>query len=103
MKKLDPTEFGLHFRTVLEQVDERTIALVMDRKSRIVMADGRKILDKVQKIQHKKPGVRVLLKTSAPVCSKTLALLAEQGVKVYSRNPEPRTQNPEPRTQNSTH
>jgi hypothetical protein len=88
MKVLDPKKFGLHYSTVLEEIDEQTMALVMNRKSRIVMADGKKILDKVQKIQHKKPGVRVLLKTSAPVCSKTLALLAEQGVKVYSLNSE---------------
>ncbi len=84
MNRIDPKEFGLHARTVLEQVDEHTVALVMDRKSRIIMADGRKIVEKVEKIQKARPRVSVVLKTSAPVCSKTLAFLDKAGIIIHS-------------------
>ena len=80
MNRVDPKEFGLHARTVLERVDDRTLALVMDRKSRIIMADGRKILDKVKQIRRVRPDIQVLLKTSAPVCSKTLDFFKTKGI-----------------------
>ncbi len=86
-KAVDPKKFGLHYRTVLQQLDPGTLALVMDRKSRIIMADGRKILEKIEKIQQVQPETRVVLKTSAPVCSKTLALLKEHGVAVLPLAP----------------
>jgi hypothetical protein len=86
-KKLDPREFGLHHSIVIEEVDEQTVALVMDRKSRIIMADGRKILDRVEKIRSLRPDTRVIVTTSAPVCSKTLALLAEHAILVLPMSP----------------
>jgi hypothetical protein len=79
---VDPRSFGLPPRTVLEQVDPNTLAIVINRKSRIIMADGRKILAKATKIKEAKPGCSVLLKTTAPVCSKTVQFLEEQGVAV---------------------
>ena len=84
MDRVDPKEFGLHARTVLELVDDTTLALVIDRKSRIIMADGKKILEKVEQIQKVQPRVNVILKTSAPVCSKTLTFLKKAGVIIYS-------------------
>ncbi len=78
--KLSPKAFGLPPRTVLEKLDEKTITIVIDRKSRIIMADGRKILEKVKIIQKAQPGTSVVLKTTAPVCSKTTRLLKEEGV-----------------------
>lgn len=84
MNRIDPKEFGLHARTVLEQVDEHTVALVMDRKSRIIMADGRKIVEKVEKIQKVRPKITVVLKTSAPVCSKTTTFLEKSGITIHS-------------------
>lgn len=83
MNRVDPKEFGLHARTVLEQVDEHTIGLVMDRKSRIIMADGRRIVEKTEKIQKVLPKITVVLKTSAPVCSKTLTFLDKAGITVH--------------------
>ena len=84
MNRIDPKEFGLHARTVLEQVDEHTVALVMDRKSRIIMADGRKIEEKAAKIQKVRPKLTVVLKTSAPVCSKTVTFLEKSGITIHS-------------------
>ncbi|MBM9614836.1 hypothetical protein JWJ90_11125 [Desulfobulbus rhabdoformis] len=80
--KLDPNQFGLNARTRLEQHDPSTIALIMDRKSRIIMADGRKILEKIKKIREVKSGIAVVVKTTAPVCSKTLQFLAEERVDI---------------------
>nr|WP_320012201.1 hypothetical protein [uncultured Desulfobulbus sp.] len=80
--KLDPKQFGLNARVQLEQLDPTTIALIMDRKSRIIMADGRKIEEKVRKIHRVVPDMMIVLKTTAPVCSKTTAYLKELGVEV---------------------
>ncbi len=80
--QIDPKDFGLPSRTVLEQIDPGSIAIVMNRKSRIIMADGRKIVEKVGKIQQVRPTAKVALKTSAPVCSKTLKFLESKGIEV---------------------
>jgi hypothetical protein len=79
---IDPRLFGLPPKTIVREIDKDTLAIVIDRKSRIIMADGRKILAKAAKIQEAKPGCRVVLKTTAPVCSKTLQYLAENGVQM---------------------
>lgn len=45
MINIPPKEFGLPVRTVLKQIDDNTIAIVMNRKGRIIMGDGKKILE----------------------------------------------------------
>ncbi len=75
-------QFGLHPKTVLEQVDENTIAIVINRKSRIIMADGKKIVEKSAKIRDILPSITVVLKTTAPVCSKTLTFLQSVGIQL---------------------
>ncbi len=79
---LDPKLFGLTARTVLEKIDERTIALIVDRKSRIIMSDGRKILAKIQAIQEVEKDMKLVFKSSAPICSKTMDFLREHKVEV---------------------
>jgi len=79
---VDPISLGLPAKTTVETVDRNTLAIVIKRKSRIIMADGRKILAKAAKIKEAKPGCRVMLKTTAPVCGKTLQFLANQGIEV---------------------
>jgi hypothetical protein len=81
---LSPKEFGLPRRTVLEQVDESTVAIVINRKSRIIMADGRKILEKFEKIKKIRPSCIVALKTTAPVCSKTVQFLETEGIQLIA-------------------
>jgi len=58
------------------------MAIVVNRKNRIIMADGRKIVANTAKIKKAKPGVTVVLKTSTPVCSKTMQYLAEHRIGV---------------------
>ncbi|RUM44864.1 MAG: hypothetical protein DSY80_03935 [Desulfocapsa sp.] len=82
--ELTAKEFGLPARTVLAQVDEQTIAIVMKRKSRIIMADGKKIVEKARKIQQTLPAAKVILQTTAPVCSKTIKFLENNDIQVVS-------------------
>ena len=79
---LDPQSLGLPSRTIVAEIAPDTIAIVINRKSRVVMADGKKIVAKADKIKKTKPGRKVMLKTSAPVCSKTLLFLADNGIEV---------------------
>ena len=81
-KTIDPKAFGLPPKTVLERIDPATIAIVIDRKSRIVMADGKKVAAKAKKIKKAQPSVTIVLKTSAPVCGKTITFLEGKGIQV---------------------
>ncbi len=81
-RTVDPQLFGLHHTTIIEQSGENRFALVMNRKSRIIMADGKKILQKAARIIEKVPGARIFLRTTAPVCSKTRILLQENNVEL---------------------
>lgn len=78
----DPKTYGLSSRVTLHAVKEAHLALVIHRKSRIIMADGRKIMKKVEAIQSVNPKLQVSLMTSAPLCSKTARYLSEHGVAV---------------------
>jgi hypothetical protein len=81
-RMLDPKDFSLPPKTILEEIKKNHIAIVISRKSRIIMADGRKILEKVEKIKEVKPSVKVSLKTTTPVCSKTIVFLKEKGIEL---------------------
>ena len=79
---VDPISLGLPAKTTVEAVDRNTLAIVIKRKSRIIMADGLKILAKVNTIKTAKPDMNVILKTTTPICSKTLQLFEKKGLKV---------------------
>lgn len=77
-----PGDYGLPSRTQLEWLEEGHLAIRVDRKSRIIMKDGRALLDKAECIRATNSALRVSLKTSAPVCGKTRAFLEDHGVAV---------------------
>lgn len=79
---LNPGNYGLPSRTQLERLDEGHVAIRVDRKSRIIMKDGRAVLEKAERIRETNGALRVSLVTSAPVCGKTRAFLEEHGVAV---------------------
>lgn len=83
-KPIDAKTFGLHPGTSIEQVSEGKYSLIIRRKSRIVMKDGRNILQKVSKIKASVPDARVDVQTTAPVCSKTQRFLRENGVNIFT-------------------
>lgn len=80
--KLDPKEYGLSVRTHLEKRDENVIDLIVRRKSRIIMSDGKKIVEKAARIQQSHPAVTVHFVTTAPICSKTRLFLEKSGIVV---------------------
>ena len=79
---VDPISLGLPAKTTVEAVDRNTLAIVITRKSRIIIADGIKILAKVNTIKTAKPGMNVILKTNTPICSKTLQLFEKKELNV---------------------
>ena len=85
-KLVDPKEFGLPARTVIEETGKDRLALVIERKSRLIMADGRRILAKAAKIREVRPGCHLTLRTTAPVCSKTVKFLVGEGIEVEEQS-----------------
>ena len=81
-KHLDPRSLGLPPKTTVEITDKKTLAIVIKRKNRIITSDGIKILEKVATIKTARPGMNIILKTTTPICSKTLQLFENKGLKV---------------------
>jgi hypothetical protein len=81
-KYIDPASLGLPSRTTVEEIDSNTVAIVIKHKSRIIMADGIKILAKVAQIKSARPRVTVVLKTATPICTKTLKFFEREGLEV---------------------
>jgi hypothetical protein len=82
MYTIDPKQFDLSPRVLLKKIGKTGIAIVINRKSRIIMKDGNNILEKAMKIKSRKPGMKVSLETTAPVCSKTSAFLKKNDIEV---------------------
>ena len=82
MKTINPGEFGLSARNKIVEIDHSRWALIIHRKTRLIMADGIKILDKINQIKSFQSGIDVSLKTDAPLCSKTRNFLQENGIKI---------------------
>lgn len=89
-EQVDPKIYGLPSRTVLMKRDSGKFTLVMNRKSRIIMKDALTIIKKIEKIKEKIKekiqGASVVLQTNAPVCSKSIKFLEENGVDVVLKN-----------------
>lgn len=81
-KTVNPKEFGLPVGTILEENGQGHMVLVINRKSRLIMADGRRIIAKVETIRKARPGTILDLRTTAPVCSKTRLYLQENNIGV---------------------
>jgi hypothetical protein len=81
---INPAIFGLASRITIYRKSNTHFVIVKNRKSRIVMHDGRQLLSLAKKIWHVYPHIRVSLQTTAPVCSKTLAFLADNNIDVIN-------------------
>ncbi len=79
---IDPETVGLPPRTLLGQLSEKHFVIIKDRKSRIIMKDGKQILEQVQIVKKQKPNAEVSLVTTAPVCSKTTKFLLENKIEI---------------------
>ena len=80
--QIDPREFGISGKTVVELVSRNHYAIVISRKSRIIMSDGRKLLDKFNQMKKAKPGSTLSLKTTTPICSKTRGFLKDHNIDI---------------------
>ena len=83
MKKIDPELYNLHSRVILRE-NKKDIYIVIDRKSRIIMKDGHRILKIVKKIKDFETGKNVSVLSGAPVCSKTRKFLTENNIIIKS-------------------
>lgn len=82
MKKIDPKRYNLSPRLNLQQNELNELFIIIDRKSRIIMKDGHRILEMVKRIQSIEKEKQVSVLTSSPVCSKTRTFLSKNAVLV---------------------
>tara|TARA_B100001996_G_C18664645_1_gene594428 strand:- start:1552 stop:1812 length:261 start_codon:yes stop_codon:yes gene_type:complete len=82
MKTIDPKKYNLSSRVILKESSNEQIFLIINRKSRIIMKDGNRILDIIQKIKTIEKDKKTLVLTSAPVCSKTRQFLNKNKVEI---------------------
>jgi hypothetical protein len=83
-EQADPESYGLTKKAELVKIGKNHIGIVKMRKSRIIMADGKKLLEIADKIIKKEPDVKISIITNAPVCSKTTAFLKEHNINFIS-------------------
>lgn len=86
MSYIDPKIYGLPARIVLEKISAGHMAVVLNRSSRIIMKDGERILNYAEKIRKATPDMKISLKTTAPVCSKTKNFLQKKGIRTITGN-----------------
>ena len=79
MQNIDPKLYDLHSRIILRK-NKKDIYIVIDRKSRIIMKDGYRILEIAKKIRDFETGKNVGVLSNAPVCSKTRKFLTENNI-----------------------
>jgi hypothetical protein len=79
-EQIDPKLYELPPRTVLMNGGSNEFILVINRKSRIIMKDAVTILKKTEKIKAKVLNARVVVETNAPVCSKSVQFLKDNGI-----------------------
>ena len=82
-EQVDPKLYGLHPRTILMKTGSDKFVLEINRKSRIIMKDDKTILKRVETIKEHVPDAMVSLETTAPVCSKSIQFLNDNGVAVF--------------------
>ena len=84
MKPIDPKTYSLSPRTKLLEDNKGSLFVVVDRKSRVVMKDGHKIVKIVEDIKKVNQNKKISLLTSAPVCSKTKKHLLKCNIPVIA-------------------
>ena len=82
MKRIDPIEYNLSPRTTLYK-KMGVIFIIIDRKSRIIMKDGNRIVKQSKLIWHVEPNSRIKVATSAPVCTKTKEYLRKADIEIF--------------------
>nr|WP_321452790.1 hypothetical protein [uncultured Carboxylicivirga sp.] len=81
----DPKYYNLNSRTQLEELGENHIGIVKMIKSRIIKKDALKIVESVRQIEKVDPKLKVTLVCTSNICSKSLALLADENIDVLQK------------------
>ena len=84
MKSIDPKTYNLSPRTKLLENNSGSLFILIDRKSRVVMKDGHKIVKIAKDINKINQNKKISLLTSAPVCSKTKKHLLKCSIPVLA-------------------
>ena len=84
MKPIDPKTYNLPPRTKLLENNSGSLFILIDRKSRVIMKDGHKIVKIAEDIKKINQNKKINLLTSAPVCSKTKKHLLKCNVPVLA-------------------
>jgi hypothetical protein len=80
MKRIDPKKFNLSKKVVIEKTTS-SLSIIINRKTRIIMKDGRRLLEQANQIK-KVSNKPVSIITTAPVCSKTKTFLSNNNVEI---------------------
>ena len=83
MKNINPTKYNFHSKVKLLGKDKK-VFIVIDRKSRIIMKDGYRIVKMRKKITQVEVEKEVNVLSNAPVCKKTRKFLLENHIVVKS-------------------
>lgn len=86
MDCIDPKKYELSTRVKLQYLEKDHIKIIIHRKSRIIMKDGLRILEIVKKITAVESRIKISLDINGPICSKTIKLLSDNGIPVYSKH-----------------
>jgi len=80
MKRIDPKKFNLSKKVVIEKTNS-SLSIIINRKTRIIMKDGRRLLEQANQIK-KVSNKPVSIFTTTPVCSKTKTFLSNNNVEI---------------------
>lgn len=81
-QRVNAVKFGLTGRTDLEKIGKNHYSIVIQRKSRILLKDGEKILEKVGIMKEFTPGIKIDLMTNAPICGKARQFFKENNIEI---------------------
>ena len=81
MVNIDPKKYGLHQRVKLRGSGKEIFVLI-ERKSRVIMKDGNRIIQMAEKIKQANPTKKISVLSTAPVCGKTEQLLLKNSISV---------------------
>tara|TARA_B100000902_G_scaffold398291_1_gene464548 strand:+ start:418 stop:675 length:258 start_codon:yes stop_codon:yes gene_type:complete len=84
MYPVNPKTYNLSSRIKLLKDSAGSLFIVIDRKSRIIMKDGSRVVKTAEQIKEVNKNKKISLLTSAPVCSKTKALLLKNDISILS-------------------
>ena len=81
----NPTFYGLSARVQLEELGDNQLGIRKVIKSRIIQKDAAKIVEIVKQIKSVNSNLELTLICTPNICSKSLALLKQAGIKVLYR------------------